>query len=414
MAYNPGVQFDPGIIERSGSKLMDVITKWGDQRKNEATEATTLRKLAGVYDPENKDRYTTMGLDELRGTAKAFALKQAMQEQQQTQALNTEKLAGLKRAAASESALSRAVQGAGTAVPAIQTPGMFGGDVAPAGKFGAPTRASLSSALMDNPEAILAPDAPQRISTLMEAAGGKAGVMPVPAKIGGRNLIVNPKSGAFQDVTQPEKPTLPPGMEALRVEEDENGSFKIHYGFPKAEGKALTQTEVNNLASLNQAELDLNTLEKIYTDLGPDYGGPVSGRVKSLVMGGQNPNIASLENAITAATPNLARGVFREVGVLTDEDIKRYKALLPAPTDTQEVRKRKIGQLRERISEGKKQMVSALRSAGRDVSGFGSKEEATVKRFDSESAARSAGAKAGDVIELYDPTTASYRKARLK
>ena len=211
---------------------------------------------------------------------------------------------------------------------------------------------------------------------------------------------------------------MPEGFVPLGASMDENGKLDVRYGPPKAEGKALTAEEVNRIAALDQAETDLNSLEEIFKGLGANYGGPVSGRVKSIVMGGQNPNISMIDNAITAATPNLARGVFREVGVLTDEDIKRYKSLLPAATDTEEVRARKVKQLRERISKGREEMMSSLKGAGRNVSGFdgGKAGPATASptRFDSEEAARSAGAKAGDVIEMYDPATATYRKARLK
>jgi len=148
------------------------------------------------------------------------------------------------------------------------------------------------------------------------------------------------------------------------------GDKVIDLSPPNSEGKTLTQSETQMLGALNQAEEDLSTLEKLFKDLGPDWGGPLSGRAKSIVGMGQNPNIAAVENAITAATPNLARGVFREVGVLTDEDIKRYKALLPTAYDTDAVRQVKMKQLRERIKQGKRETFEMLRKAGRDLSGF--------------------------------------------
>lgn len=139
---------------------------------------------------------------------------------------------------------------------------------------------------------------------------------------------------------------------------------------PNSEGKTLTQSENQMLGALNQAGTDLDNLDKIFKKLGPDWGGPVSGRVKNATSMGQSPDITAVENAINAATPNLARGVFREVGVLTDEDIKRYKALLPTAYDTDAVRKVKMDQLRERIVQGKKETMDSLRKAGRDLSGF--------------------------------------------
>jgi hypothetical protein len=254
------------------------------------------------------------------------------------------------------------------------------------------------------------------LELMRSSAPGAQTVEPVRRKYGDKDLLINPKSGGLvADLTPPSTAKLPAGMEAIGATEDENGRIQIRYGFPKAEGKALTAEEVSRIASLNQAEKDLDTLDSLFKEVGKNYGGPVSGRVKSGMMAGQNPNIASLENAITAATPNLARGVFREVGVLTDQDIARYQKLLPGPYDTDEVRKRKMGQLRTRLAEGRKETLKSLKSAGRNVEGFADQSTpAAPQRFDSEQAARAAGAQTGDVIELYDPGTGTYRKARLK
>lgn len=58
----------------------------GEQKKErakaEATETQSLRKLMSIYDPENKDQYTSMGLGDLRGSAQAIAIKQHMDELQ--------------------------------------------------------------------------------------------------------------------------------------------------------------------------------------------------------------------------------------------------------------------------------------------------------------------------------------------
>ena len=85
MPYNPQAQFDPSIITQGGRSLArsiesigETIGKWSEKRKNDATEAATLRKLAGIYDPDNKDKYTVMSLDDLRAEGKAQALKEAL------------------------------------------------------------------------------------------------------------------------------------------------------------------------------------------------------------------------------------------------------------------------------------------------------------------------------------------------
>jgi hypothetical protein len=186
---------------------------------------------------------------------------------------------------------------------------------------------------------------------------------------------VNPNGSASLTFGMPPGPPPTGAVPILTTEGGPTGKATfgdkvIDLSPPNSEGKTLTQSETQMLGALDQAEQDLGNIEKLFQKLGPDWGGPISGRVKSTLSGGQNPNIAAVQNAITAATPNLARGVFREVGVLTDEDVKRYQALLPTAYDTDAVRKVKLDQLRERIREGRKETISNLRKAGRDLSGF--------------------------------------------
>ncbi len=134
-------------------------------------------------------------------------------------------------------------------------------------------------------------------------------------------------------------------------------------------GKDLSQTESDRVGSLSQAEKDLNRIEQIFSEIDSTFTGPVAGRVRGLVSG-YDEKAAILDQAINAATPNLARGVFREVGVLTDEDIKRYKTQFPTLKDTPEIRKAKIDGLRKRLEEGKAGTMEQLEKSGRNVSGF--------------------------------------------
>lgn len=209
---------------------------------------------------------------------------------------------------------------------------------------------------------------------------------------------------------------VPAGFKPKTVHVGADGKTTVDYA-PENEGKALTAEELKKVTALEQSESDINALEKLFKDLGPDWGGPVSGRMKSLASMGQNVNVAAIENAITAATPNLARGVFGEVGVLTDTDIKRYTSQLPSAYDTDAVRKVKLKQLREHLTEQKKKTFEGFKNAGRDVKDFKADAAPAVKadsRFDTEESARTAGAKTGDIILLRDPATGNYRKARLK
>lgn len=136
----------------------------------------------------------------------------------------------------------------------------------------------------------------------------------------------------------------------------------------KNDAKALTSQELQRIESLNQTERDLNMLEQAYKEVGADWGGPVAGRIKG--MDPTDPNVSRIDSLVTGATPNLARGVFHEVGVLTDRDVDRYKALLPSRTDTEAQRKQKFADLRTRLKSARAETIATLKAAGRDVDGL--------------------------------------------
>lgn len=211
-----------------------------------------------------------------------------------------------------------------------------------------------------------------------------------------------------------ETATIPAGFKPTAVSVAADGKMEVRYGPEEKPDKVLTAEEVSRITAMSQAENDLNSLEKMYKDLGVDWGGPVSGRLKSWTSAGANKNVAALENAINAATPNLARGVFHEVGVLTDADIKRYTNQLPSPYDTDAVRKVKFEQLRQHLQDQREETLKSLKAAGRDVKGFGTKAKfESGSRVDSIDDAVSKGAQPGDKV-LLRQSDGSYIAGTLK
>jgi hypothetical protein len=61
-----------------------------DRLRSEATQTKALRTYMAEVDPQNKDRFTSMGLGELEGTAKGFVVKQHMDELAREQRLADE------------------------------------------------------------------------------------------------------------------------------------------------------------------------------------------------------------------------------------------------------------------------------------------------------------------------------------
>lgn len=161
-----------------------------------------------------------------------------------------------------------------------------------------------------------------------------------------------------------------PGAGKL-VKDNASGKFLGSGDFSKVsdpKDKILSDAETQNVQALQQSKRDLDTMEAAYKELkDPDYGGPIAGRVRSAVSLGSDPNIARLNNLVTAATPNLARGVFRERGVLTDADVARYQKLLPNVNDTAAQRTQKFADLRSRLEASTKETLATLEASGRDV-----------------------------------------------
>lgn len=73
---------------------------------------------------------------------------------------------------------------------------------------------------------------------------------------------------------------------------------------------------------------------------------------------------------LQAIVPNLARGIYGEVGVLTDNDIKNYSQTLPTLTSTEDVRQAVLGITIRSIQRSIENKLKSQASGGRDVSGF--------------------------------------------
>jgi hypothetical protein len=110
---------------------------------------------------------------------------------------------------------------------------------------------------------------------------------------------------------------------------------------------ALPQFRAEALTKIAQASKDLDALEVAYKDGGA--WGPIVGRIKG--MNPYNVDAARLSALAMAAVPNLARGVFGEVGVLTDADIENYKKLVPNGASSAEVAAAIVQMLRTKLND---------------------------------------------------------------
>lgn len=136
----------------------------------------------------------------------------------------------------------------------------------------------------------------------------------------------------------------------------------------EALGKPLTSSEVNDMTALKGVSTSLDVLEKKLTAVEDVYRGPIAGRFVS-----SNPydkEAQEIENIITSIVPGLARGVFGEVGVLTESDTKRYTKLLPNLNSPPEIAKANLANLREKLESATIEKIETMQKAGMNVSGF--------------------------------------------
>ena len=95
------------------------------------------------------------------------------------------------------------------------------------------------------------------------------------------------------------------------------------------------ELDMSSITSINQIKLALSGVETLREflaqgDDGLNLTGPVKGRVRNFIktLGG-DADAAAINAAIQGLIPTVARGIFGEVGVLTDTDIDNYKKTLP-------------------------------------------------------------------------------------
>jgi len=131
-------------------------------------------------------------------------------------------------------------------------------------------------------------------------------------------------------------------------------------------GKDLDATRVQSLAKFGQSLEQISNLQK---NIKKEDTGPIIGAIRSY-----NPydsNAQSLKAQLNSLIPNLARGVYGEVGVLTDNDIANYQKTVPSLKSTADTNKLVLAMTMKAIQNGFKSQLQTEAASGRDVSQFG-------------------------------------------
>lgn len=106
----------------------------------------------------------------------------------------------------------------------------------------------------------------------------------------------------------------------------------IKYSVGNKERIASVQEKLDQFADISSR---LETLDAAMINIDEGDMGPLLGRISSA-----NPyetNVQAVDAMLTGLLPGLARGVFGEVGVLTDADMARYAGVLPNVKNTEDL-----------------------------------------------------------------------------
>lgn len=159
--------------------------------------------------------------------------------------------------------------------------------------------------------------------------------------------------------------------------------------------KPLGNTQLDNLSQARIVKSDMERIGELVDELGAQ--GPVLGRVRKL-----NPydsRVVELNQLITQAVPSLARGIFKEVGVLTDQDVNRYTQTMANEKLTKEQARTATENLLNKINRSIDLQLDTFDKGGKDVREF---EDLRTSSVSVEDLAEEAGFDASEVQELRD------------
>lgn len=130
-------------------------------------------------------------------------------------------------------------------------------------------------------------------------------------------------------------------------------------------GRFMTQSELKPITDIQQVVGQAENLTSLIRTVDT---GPFLGIIKSA-----NPydtKAQQMKAAITAIVPKLARGVYGEVGVLTDQDIANYSRTIANLKNTNDVNKAVMAMTIDIATRSLANNLNSLSAGGRDVSKF--------------------------------------------
>ncbi len=131
---------------------------------------------------------------------------------------------------------------------------------------------------------------------------------------------------------------------------------------------ALGDTEIKTIKDIRRTASLLRRIDEAANNIANLRRGPFAGRA-----GERNPydgDIASLDKLVNQTIPSMARGVFGEVGVLTDDDVARYRGMFATIRTDPTVATRIMEDLKKTLGDAWYLTVDSYDKANRNVAGF--------------------------------------------
>jgi len=179
----------------------------------------------------------------------------------------------------------------------------------------------------------------------------------------GQTVIVNKNTGSIVSSLGGEKTSPQASLSGLTTQQA-NDPFIVKLASSSG-GKPITDTFAQKL---DKGLTVLNQIGLLQTNIKDVKTGPIAG-----VFKGANPwdtEAQTIKAQLNAIVPNLARGVYGEVGVLTDNDIAQYSKTLPNLKSTADIRNAVLGITVDLIGKSIKRTLEVNAANGKDVSGF--------------------------------------------
>lgn len=145
-------------------------------------------------------------------------------------------------------------------------------------------------------------------------------------------------------------------------------AYKNKKQYERKVGRSMTGEQQKRLSSIIGSASDFKRIQAQIEKIPPNYRGPIVGEVT-----GRNKydvEIQKLKVMIKAAVPSLARGVFNEVGVLTDVDTKTYIDMFANEKSDPKVSKAKMDALGRKLSDAYNQTVKGYQTSKIDIGEF--------------------------------------------